>query len=72
MGFRQNATEKMGQKCSGEQSGWIDYQSFELDLMGEGDGVPCDKDLGMLSFLKTVEKSHSVVQWDLVRTPQRR
>ena len=26
-------------KCSGEQAGWIDYQSVKPDLMEEGHGV---------------------------------
>lgn len=47
MGIRWNATEQMGQKCSGKQAGWIDYQGFKLDLTGEGDGEGlclCDRE----------------------------
>lgn len=43
MGIRQNATEQMGQKCSGELVGWIDYQSINQDSMGEGYGVTSDR-----------------------------
>lgn len=41
MGVGWNLAE---QKCSGEQSYWIDYQIFKLDSTGEGDGVPCEKE----------------------------
>lgn len=28
----------------GEQAGWIDYQSYKVDLVGEEDGVPRDRE----------------------------
>jgi len=34
----------LGPKCSGEQAGWVAYQSIKQDLMEEGDGVPCDRE----------------------------
>lgn len=34
----------MGQKCSKEQVGWIDYQSFKLDSVGERGGVSYDRE----------------------------
>lgn len=44
VGIRWNATEQVGQKYSEKQAGWIDLQSFKLDLMEERDGVLCDKE----------------------------
>lgn len=44
MGIRWDVTEQMGLKCSGKQAGWIDYWSFKLGSVGEGEGVSCDRE----------------------------
>lgn len=38
-----NATDQVGQVCSGQQLGWAHHQSFKPDLMGEGDALLCDR-----------------------------
>ena len=59
VGVRWNTTERLGPKCSGEQSGWINYQSIKLDLMVTEpffvfcsklafQGISCDKSLTYL------------------------
>lgn len=35
---------KKKKKKSGKNAVWIDYQDFELDLLGERDGVLCDRE----------------------------
>lgn len=44
MVIRWNTTEQVGQEFCGKQTGWAYYQSFQLDLMGEEDGVLCDRE----------------------------
>lgn len=73
LGIRWNVAEQMGQKCSGEQSHWIDYQSFKPDSMGEGDGVPCEKDgSGNAAFLVNCGEKPIGCTTGSWRTPQRR
>lgn len=68
MGVRQNATEQVGQKCFEEQAGWIDYQSFKLDLIGKGDGLTCGREWpdNAVFFVNCGEKllSCSAGSWD--------
>lgn len=62
MGVGWNLAE---QKCSGEQSHWID-QGFKLDSMGEGDGVPCEKERsGNAAFLVYCGEKTLLSNWIL-------
>lgn len=56
-----------GQEYIGQQTGWADQKNFKLELMGETNVLPCDRESGSTVTLGSMGGKHQICPrgiWD--------